>query len=257
MRWFSLLRVNLQKEYIELVRYLPNTIATVFTFYIIFLGMFLGIQVVGDPSTQELNTQYVIVNNLFWFLTMSTINKVGWQVTNESMRGTLEQLSMSPMGIWRIMTARLIASTVINFIILIVLLYLSMFTTGQWLNIDLLSILPILLITLVSMYGLGFIIAGISMVLKQVDAFLQILQFILAGLVFVPVTVAPIISYFPFVKGLDLVRSVMIHGVTLSQISVTDYGILIGNAIIYFVLGIAFFMFCERIAMKRGLLAHY
>ncbi|MBU9710714.1 ABC transporter permease [Evansella tamaricis] len=257
MSWFNLLKANLRKEYLEMKRYLPNTIAMVLTFYILFIGMFFGIQIIGDPTTQDINIQFTIVNYIFWFFAMMTVNAIGWQITNEAMRGTLEQLSMSPMGIWKIMLMRLIASTVINFIMIIALLYLSMFTSGQWLNIDVGTILPILILTIISMFGLGFIIAGLSIILKQVQAFLQILQFILAGLTFVPLSVAPFLAFFPFVKGVDLVRAVMIEGVTFTQIPMVDFLILGFNAIFYFVIGLLFFFYCERFAMNKGLLAHY
>ncbi|MFA9560636.1 ABC transporter permease [Evansella sp. AB-rgal1] len=257
MQWFNLLKANMRKEYIELKRYLPNTLAMIFTFYIIFLGMFFGISIVGDPTTVDSNIQYAIVNYIFWFLAMMIVSDVGWQITNEAMRGTLEQLSMSPMGIWRILMARLMSTTVINFFMIVVLLYLSMLTTGQWLNIDVISLVPILLLTFVSMFGLGFIIAGISIILKQVQAFLQILQFILAGLAFVPISVAPFLTYFPFVKGVDMVRDVMINGVTLSQMAGMDFVILAANGIVYFLVGLVFFLYCERVAMSKGLLAHY
>lgn len=257
MHWLNLLKANTKKEYIELKRYLPNTLAMIVTFYAIFLGMFAGIQLIGDPSAQDINTQYAIVNYIFWFLAMMVMNNIGWEITNEAMRGTLEQLCMSPMGIWRIMVTRLISSTVLNFIVIVALLYVSMLTTGQWLNIDVLTILPILMLTLISMFGVGFMIAGISIVLKQVQAFLQILQFILAGLTFIPLSVAPLFAYLPFVKGVDLVRNVMIDGVTISQIGWGSFLILGFNAIFYFVLGLIIFFFCERIAMNKGLLAHY
>src|SRR5690625_827115 len=71
MHWVHLIKANFRKEYIELIRYLPNTIAMLVTFYAIFLGMFFGIQVVGDPSMQDTNIQYVIVNYVFWFLAMA------------------------------------------------------------------------------------------------------------------------------------------------------------------------------------------
>lgn len=257
VRWLNLLKANTRKEYIELKRYLPNTIAMLFTFYIIFLGMFLGIQVIGDPSTQDINTQYAIVNYIFWFLAFMIINSIGYEVINEAMRGTLEQLNMSPMGIWRIMSARLIATTLLYSVMIIFLLFLSMFTTGQWLNLDLVSIIPILVLTLISMFGMGFIIAGISIILKQVQAFLQILQFILAGLTFVPLALSPFLAYLPFVKGVDLVREIMINGVTLSQIPDGDFLILGFNAIFYLLLGLGIFFYCERVAMKKGLMAHY
>ncbi len=257
MNRVPLLKANLRKEMIELKRYLPNTLAMLFTFYIIFLGMFAGIQFIGDPSSQDMNTQYVIVNYLFWFLSMTVMNSIGYEVINEAMRGTLEQLSMSPLGMWRIMLSRLIATTVIYFVLIIALLYASMITAGQWLNVDIITILPILLLTLISMFGVAYMIAGISIIFKQVQAFLQILQFILVGLTFVPLSVAPFLAYFPFVKGVDLVREVMIHGVTLAEIGMGDYFILLINAVVYFPLGLAVFIYCERMAMRKGLMAHY
>src|SRR5690606_7794723 len=152
--WLNLLKPNLKKEYLELKRYLPNTIAMILTFYIIFLGLFGVIQIVGDPTTQDANTQYVIVNYIFWFLAFSIINSIGYEILNEAMRGTLEQLSMSPMGIWRIMAVRLISTTIINLIIVIILLHISMATAGQWLNVDVVTLAPIMLLTLIGMFGI-------------------------------------------------------------------------------------------------------
>lgn len=257
MRWFNLLKANVRKEYLEMIRYMPNTIAMLITFYAIFLGMFAGIQLIGDPSSQDITTQFAIVNYIFWFLAMTVMQDVGWQITNEAMRGTLEQLCMSPMGLWKILSARLIASTVINFIIIFILLYVSMLTAGQWLNIDVITIFPIMVLTLISMFGVGFMIAGISILWKQVESFLQILQFILGALTFIPLSVAPFLVYFPFVKGIDLIRGVMIDGMTLSQISLGDFMILGVNAVFYFFLGLIIFQLCERVAMNKGLLAHY
>lgn len=257
MRTLNLLKANIRKEYLEMRRYLPNTVAVLVTFYIIFLGMFTGIQVVGDPSASDMNTQYAIVNYIFWFMAMMVVNEIGFGMTGEATRGTLEQLSMSPMGIWRIILARLIASLILNFVLIFVLLYASMLTSGQWLNLDFITILPILILTLISMCGLGFIIAGMSITIKQIQGFLNILQFLIAGLTFVPLSVAPFLAFFPFVKGVDLIRDVMINGVTLTQISISDYSILIVNAVIYFIIGLRVFLYCERIAMKKGLLGQY
>ncbi|GIO25542.1 ABC transporter permease [Ornithinibacillus bavariensis] len=257
MRFLNVLSANIRREFILLKRYLPNTIAMLVTFYVIFIGMFFGISLIGDPTTQDANIQYVIVNYIFWFLAMLVVNDIGWQITNEATQGTLEQLGMSPMGIWRIMLSRLLSTTIVEFIIIIGLLYLSMFTAGQWLNIDVLSILPILILTLISMFGLGLIIAGFTMIIKQIQAFLQILQFLLAGLTFVPLSVAPFLAFFPFVKGVDMVREVMINGTTITEFGVGDISILVFNGIFYFGIGLFIFLRCERYAMSKGLLAHY
>lgn len=47
MPWINLFRANLRKEYLELKRYLPNTLALVLTFYFIFLGLFGVIHFLG------------------------------------------------------------------------------------------------------------------------------------------------------------------------------------------------------------------
>lgn len=257
MAWLNLFNANLKKEYLELKRYLPNTIAFILTFYIIFLGLFGVIQIVGDPSTQDVNTQYVIVNYIFWYLTMTIINSVGYEIINEAMRGTLEQLSMSPLGIWRIMITRLISITFIQTLIVVGLLYISMATASQWLNVDVITLLPIVLLTFIGMFGISFIIAGISIIIKQIQAFLQILQFILMALAFVPLSLSPFLQLLPFVKGIDMVRAVMIHGVSLAEFAATDFLILIANSLVYFLLGLFVFNYCEKIAMEKGVLAHY
>src|SRR5690625_367655 len=132
MKWIHLFQANLRKEYIELKRYLPNTIAMLVTFYLIFLGMFAGILVIADPGSQDLHIQYAIVNYVFWFLAFMVVNNIGYEVINEGMRGTLEQLSMSPLGIWRIMTARIIASRLLNFLMGCGLRYDATCTSGRW-----------------------------------------------------------------------------------------------------------------------------
>lgn len=257
MRWFNLLKANTRKEYIELKRYLPNTISMLATFYIIFIGMFFGIKLVGSPDAMEINIQYTIANYIFWFLAMNVMNFIGWAITNEALRGTLEQLYMSPLGAWRILLSRLIGSLAINIVLMVALLYLSMLTAGQWLNLDPITLLPILIFTLISMFGFAFMVAGLSIIFKQVQAFLQILQFILAALTFIPLSVSPYLAFAPFVKGVDLMRNAMIHNLTLADLSFVDYSVLIGNAVVYFILGLLVFFRCERVAMNKGLLGHY
>ena len=257
MNWLNLIKANTRKDYIELKRYLPNTIAMLVSFFIIFLAMFAGIQIIGDPGTKDVNTQFIIVNYVFWYLALIVVQDIGHQIANEAIQGTLEQVNMSPLGLWKIMLARLVAAIFTNSIIVVILLFAAMLVTGQWLNIDVISILPILILTLISMIGLGFIIAGMTLVLKQIGALLQILQFILAGLVFIPLSVAPFLAFLPVVKGVDLVRAVMIDGLSILSFSPFDFFVLIFNAVFYFLLGLFFFLYCERVAMKKGLFAHY
>ncbi|MGM8216344.1 ABC transporter permease [Bacillaceae bacterium W0354] len=255
--FLNLVRANTRKEFIELKRYFPNTLSMIFTFYFIFLAMLLGIHAIGDPSQADMNIQYAIVSYVFWFLTLMALQDVGFVIMLEATRGTLEQLYMSPKGMWRILLSRFLGNLFIYSIIITALLFLSMLTAGQWLNLKPTIVVPLLLITLVSIIGTGYMIAGLCVIFKQIQSFLQILQFILMGLTFVPLSVAPVLAFGPFVKGVDMVRHVMIQNYGWSDFAWTDYTILIANSLVYLIAGIIIYLKCEKIAMEKGLLNQY
>ncbi|WP_449603699.1 ABC transporter permease [Paenibacillus sp. Marseille-Q9583] len=257
MKWLHLFNANFRKEYIEMKRYLPNTIALVVTFYIIFLAAFFGIMFIGDPASFDTNVQYSIVSVVFWSLTMMTMNFIGYSVITEATRGTLEQLYMSPMGVWKIMLTRIVSQLGLQSVIMILLLFGAMLTSGQWLSLNPMTTIPIIIVTMISMVGVSFMIAGLAIIVKQIQAFLQIFQFVLMGLVFVPITVAPFLAFAPFVKGVNMVRTVMLENLTLRDLSLSDYGVLILNSLVYLILGLVVFDRCEKIAMKKGLLGQY
>ncbi|WP_078380081.1 ABC transporter permease [Sutcliffiella halmapala] len=257
MQWLNLLNANFRKEYIEMKRYLPNTIALLLTFYILFLGAFFGIMFIGDPATFDANVQYSIISVVFWGLTMLTMNFIGFAVVTEAMRGTLEQLYMSPMGVWKIMLMRIIGQFSLQSILMLLLLFAAMWTSGQWMNLNPLTTIPIIIITMISMIGVSFMIAGLAIIVKQIQAFLQIFQFVLMALVFIPISVAPYLVFAPFVKGVNMIRTVMMENLTLTQLPWSDFGILFINSVVYLALGLFVFHRCEKVAMKKGLLGQY
>lgn len=257
MHLLNLFTANLRKEYIEMKRYLPNTIAMLVTFYLIFIVMFMGINFIGDPNLVETNIQYSIIGMVFWSLTMMTMNFIGYSVITEAMRGTLEQLYMSPMGVWKIMFARILSQFALQFVVMVILLYAAMLTSGQWLSLNPLTTIPLLLLTIISMIGVSYMIAGLAIIVKQIQAFLQIFQFVLMGLVYIPLSVAPVLVFAPFVKGVDMIRQVMMENLTLSHFSAADFIILILNSVIYLVVGLFVFSRCEKYAMEKGLLGQY
>src|SRR5690625_1229588 len=122
MQMIHLFQANFRKQLIEMKRYAPNTVALVLTVYIIFIGMFFGIQLIGNPDTQSTTIQYTIASYIFWYLSMMIVNGMGYEIAGETMRGTFEQLGMSPSGIWQILTTRLLADSLLHSVMVIVLL---------------------------------------------------------------------------------------------------------------------------------------
>ncbi|MCA9840394.1 MAG: ABC transporter permease [Trueperaceae bacterium] len=253
----NVVSANLRKVATEMRRYLPNTISMIVTIYAIFLMFFLGIKFIGDPSNAEANTQYMIVTTVMWFLTLMAMQGIGWEITTEATRGTLEQLYMSPVPAWFILFSRMLATILLNLIVYAVILVLIMATSGQWLRFDWLTLIPLFLISLLGMIGVGFMIAGLALIFKQIQAFLQIAQFIFLAMVAVPVGLSPYLELVPVVRASSMIREAMTSGTSLVAFGASAWLLLVLNALIYFVLGVFVYKRAEARAMNFGLLGQY
>jgi ABC-2 type transport system permease protein len=251
------LQANVRKVVIELLRYLPNTVSLIITFYAIFLAMFLGISVIGDPASADANLRFAIVSNAFWFLLLMGASSMGWEITTEATRGTLEQLAMSPVGLRWILFARMVGTLAVYLVITVLMLLLTMLTAGQWLSFDLPLLAAVLLPTFVAVLGLGFAVAGLALVFKQISALLQVLQFVLLAFAFVPLSLAPWLELAPVVKGIDMVRRALVDGATLAAFGPRDWLSLAANGATYLGLGLVAFGVAERRDRNRGLLGQY
>jgi ABC-2 type transport system permease protein len=257
MSWLNVLVANVRKVWILLIRYLPNTISEIITFYAIFLMFFFGVQFVGSPERMGENNAFIIVSMFLWFLSLMAMQGIGWELTNEATTGTLEQLYMSPVPAWIILFSRMVGTVLVNLVVMITVLILSMLTAGQWLNFDIFTLLPLFIFLLVGMLGVGFMVAGLALIYKQINALLQIAQFAFFALVSVPVTLSPWLEFLPVVRGASMVREAMTEGKRLLEFAATDWLFLLANAALYFVAGVFVYKLAERRAMARGLLGKY
>jgi len=255
--WANVLRANVGKVLIEMRRYLPNTISLVITFYVIFLAMFLGITVVGDPQAAETNVRFLLLGNAVWFLLIAGINAIGWEITSEATRGTLEQLHMSPVSPRWILLARLVGHIGAHLVVVVLMLVASMATVGTWLTVDMPFVVAVLLPMLLGVTGLAFAVAGLAIVYKQIQAMLQVSQFVFLGMAFVPLSVAPWLELAPIVKGVDMLRASLVHGIGFAQLGPADWLSLLANGVVYFGLGLLAYGAAERRAIARGLLGRY
>ncbi|HEX7039060.1 MAG TPA: hypothetical protein VF202_02980 [Trueperaceae bacterium] len=250
-------RANLVKAVIELRRYLPNTISMIVTFYAIFLFLLLGIRFVGGEADLGSAVRHVLVANGFWFLLMMGVNSMGWELSNEALRGTLEQLYLGTVPAWLILLFRMVATLLIDLALLVGLMALSMLTARTWLTVDVGALAALLPPTLLAVMGLAYLVAGLTLVYKQVGSMLQMTQFVLMAISYVPLAQAPLLELAPAAKGIDMVRRVLADGVSLASFTAADWASLWVSGAVYLALGFVAFKLFERRAMRLGLLGHY
>jgi len=248
----------LRKFLIELKRYPLNTLSGVVTMYLVFLLLFagaryaqgLGVNLFGE------RLEALVVGYLVWTFALIAYSEVSWELMREAQQGTLEQLYMCPLGFRFVSFAWIASSFLTSLILVAALLGLMMATTGRVLSLPLGSLLPLVLLTLAPVYGVGLAMAGLALVYKRIQALFQVLQFGFAFLVAVPPE-GWWAKALPLSLGTRLIGRVMAEGERLTTLPLTDVLILAGTAVFYLSLGIVVFLVLERVARDRGLLAHH
>jgi ABC-2 type transport system permease protein len=226
------------------------------------MAMFLGIKGFGIQMGASVvsmgdSLEGFIVGYFLWTIMVMAYSDIAYSIINDSSRGTLEQLNMSSISLARILTTRSFSNLLINYLVSIILLFVIMASTGYWLQIKIFSILVPIFIGIFSILGIGLICGGLALIFKKVQSLLSIIQYFLIGLVTINIHSEFVSSILPFRPAAEKVFMTILGGCSLSDFSPLDYGIMIGNSILYFSIGLFVFNQCVKFAKTKGLLGQY
>ncbi len=256
-RWI-VVKAVFGKVITEMRRYLFNTVSGLITMYLVFLLLFIGARVVGGGMFQTGGSlEGLVVGYLVWLLALVAYQDLAWDISSEAEMGTLEQLYLSPTGFAWVNGSFLLVRFLFNLLLSGVILLLMMLTTGRWLNLDLLSLLPLVVITVTAAYGFGFLMAGLALVFKRIQQAFQILQFVFVAFIIVPIGRYAWVKFLPLAMGNDLLRRVMVDGARLWRLPAADIGLAILVGLAYFLAGLAAFGYCVKVARDKGMLGQY
>jgi len=243
-----------KKYFIELKRYFLNTLMTMIGIFILFMLVFFGLRSF-EAGTDTL--QGSLIGFAMWIFAVMAYSEMSWGLLQEARDGTLEQLYLTPSTFRRISAYRVFGSFIFQFVLFVVFLGIMMVSTGQYLILNP-GVIILIGLTLLSIYGLGYIMGGLSLVFKKVQAGNQILQFLFILLLVLPtITDHQIIYFVPLSWGNHMINRMMIDGLSLLDFSLLEYSILLVNSFAYLIVGLFMFSLMEKAAKKRGLLGHY
>lgn len=202
-----------------------------------------------------------VIGYCLWFFAIIALNTMGFNLEQEAVSGTLEQLFINPSGILTVLLTRAVASFLVSIWSVGFLLLLLMVSTGRWLHLPMLLAIPIIILTIMGLYGLGLILAAASLLAKRVGQFGQMVQFGLLFLAFTPIEKFDPISAFlirnlPLSVGAEILRRLVNPDLTLS-VTFGFYIHLIIVGVIYLLIGILVFNHAILIAKRNGLIGHY
>jgi ABC-2 type transport system permease protein len=185
------------------------------------------------------------------------------QLNKEAKTGTLEHLYTSSLNPVYILLARVFSTFFYISVSSPVAFYLLQLSTGVYVNLKFLSILPILVLTFIGLCGFGFILAGITLIFKRIGVASLILPFFPFGLVVLPLenlsgNLQTLVLLLPLAYGAKLIRLVALQNQGFIALVINgNILILLLNSLFYLSLGMFGYKILEKIAKEKGLLAHY
>ena len=218
--------------------------------------IFFGGQAVAGAELSD-SLDGIIVG--FFLFTLSSIayQELAWNLTREAQLGTLERLYMSPHGFGSVIVVKTVVNLVLSFFWGAIILLVMMLMTGRWLTIDPLTVIPLVVPTLASVVGIGFLIGGVALIFKRIENVFQIIQFAFIGLIAAPAGSVEWLKLLPLAHGSYLTRRAMTGGVQLWEFPVADLALLVGTTTFYLLVGFYCFHRATQRARREGLLGHY
>ena len=261
---FYLFKVSIEKSVKELVRYKFNTISDILSFYMLFIAMFFGLKFFGSsinasPVSLGETLEGLVVGFFLWTVMFMAYSDTAYTITDDASKGTLEQISMSSLGLHKVVVVRSISNMIVNFLVCFIVLFSIMATTNYWLNIKVGQLILIIMLGIFSILGIALIFGGLALIFKKIKSLLNIIQYFLLGIVIPgPGAFSDMVSsIIPFRPTVGAIFNMAIGGESLADISSMQYGIIIANSAAYFIVGLIVFDICYKIAKKKGVLGQY
>lgn len=257
---FELLRGETKRIWISYWRYPLEFLSGLVVMFVTFYLIVVGAEHVAGSESQFGGDRAsgLILGYWLWNLTRFAFTYTATALREEALRGTLEQVYLSPFGTLFVFLTRSAASLSINIFTSTLLLGLLLLFSGQSLSFP-----PLIVVALsfagLAAYGIGFLMAALTLLFKQIGQFLTIAQFLLLPTVFVPFEtldskLAELYVFLPIAPAAAILRSLMASQVTPDSTAFLHAFI---NGACYLAVGLALFHLGDRVTRRRGLVGAF
>ena len=254
--YWHLTRAVLYREYLIFVRYPANAVGgiviSLFFFGLLFYG---GRMVAGQALTDSL--EGIIVGYFLWTLSVGAYSAISNDIASEVQWGTLERHLMTPFGFAPVVLLKGVAKVVRTFITSSVILAAMLLISGTTLELNVVTVVPVAVLAIVSVLGLGLAAGGVSILYKRIGNWLNLLQFGFIVLISAPAFDLGWTRFLPLAQGSALLQRAMVDGTRLWEFPLTDLAVLLVVAVAYMLLGYVVFQVATRRARRLGVLGDY
>jgi ABC-2 type transport system permease protein len=251
-----LARAVLYREYLVFVRYPADAVGGIVVALIFFALLFFGGRAIAGQALAD-SLEGLVVGYFLWTLSVGAYSGISNDVGSELQWGTLERHVTTPFGFTPVALLKGVAKLVRTLLTSGVVLAVMIVVTGAELSVDLLTVVPVAVLGVAGVLGLGLAAGGVTVLYKRVGSWLNLLQFGFVVLVSAPAFELGWTKLLPLALSSGLLQRAMVDGTRLWEFPVADLAVLVGTAAGYLLLGVVVFQRATRRARRLGVLGDY
>ena len=203
------LKAEFQRELIIYRRYLFSSISDLVLTILMFMGIFWGSNLISTGIIGS-SLPALIIGFTLWTTIQNTCSMLGNGVMNNAKSGVLQQLYLMPVSSKKLFFNKSIVNIIVSLVQSIVVCLVLMLLTGQGIHFAPIIIWPAIL-SLVALFGLGYLITSVVLKFKRVGSFLAICQYFYLGVLLTqfentPVLIKNIANLLPLVPMVSWMR---------------------------------------------------
>ncbi len=216
-RSLRLLQAECLKVFGDVKIYWLNYIFGNLNVFFLFFGLFFAF---SRNSQDDLGKMMFLISLMYWYFGVHAVDLIGILMEEEIEQGTLEQLLMTRTSLAVSLFFRIVAQILFD-------LFKGIFVFGLCIwafridfsmvfRLNFLAAVAVFFVGLLAMYGLGYMIAGLSLVFKQASAIASVsgtLILFFAGTTIAverfPAVVQAVIRLFPFYWSNRIIESIL------------------------------------------------
>ncbi len=206
---------------------------------------------------------YIVIGASVWILIVNVMWNVGFSLRHEQMHGTLEQSWVTPTPRIILLLGRTLSGLITNTAIIGIMYLFTELVFGLNLKGSIPSALLILIILLVSLYGVGIIFGAIVLLFKESQRLIMVfnsLALMLCGVMYpsrvLPDRVTRITRHIPFTRAIDNIRRILIFDESITTMLPDLLAMAVWGAVL-FAVGYLVFIKVENISRRTGTFGSY
>ena len=252
MRIFRHLWNESRLYYYQTRRYWPESLAGFIATLLVFSGLLYAVTALGDVSVRSGKLDGLIVGFALWTFASTAYSSTSAEIAEEIRQRTLEQICIAPLPLWAILGMRGVLTLAGGLGILVLMLAAASVLTGGRLNMNYAQMIATILLATPSLVGLGYMIAGLLLVVRKAEAIQMLVYPALIGVITYPAYPLNLASVLPFAYGASAAR-LAASGHNLPWASYLTISLI---SLLWLHAGVVVFRRLDRHARRLGIMGH-